>query len=76
MDGDEIIGFICATRCDEFEDEDVMSIHKKDGKLLGIHSVVVREDQRRKGIATDMLKHYIEKVEEGNENEDRYQYAC
>ena len=70
MDGDEIIGFICATRCDEFEDEDVMSIHKKDGKLLGIHSVVVREDQRRKGIATDMLKRYIEKVEEGNKNED------
>ena len=61
MKGEEIIGFICATRCDDFEDEAVMSTHKEDGKLLGIHSVVVREDQRRKGIASDFLKNFIEK---------------
>lgn len=61
-----IVGFVCATRCDDFEDEEVMATHSETGRLLAIHSVVVREEFRRKGIASAMLKHYVRTVEEEN----------
>lgn len=54
----EVIGYICSTRCHEFEHES-MSTHHSEGPLLAIHSVVVTEDYRRKGVATAMLKDYI-----------------
>jgi len=62
----QIIGFICSTRCDSFENEESMSNHVPTGKLLAIHSVVVREEYRRKGVASTMLKRYVEKVQEEN----------
>ena len=48
---DNIIGFVCATRCDQFEEES-MSTHTPNGNLLAVHSVVVCEDFRRKSVAT------------------------
>jgi GNAT superfamily N-acetyltransferase/uncharacterized protein YciI len=60
-----IIGFCCSTRCDEFEEES-MSTHTPNGPLLAIHSVVVQEDYRRRGVATAMLKHYLETIREHN----------
>eukprot|EP00547_Thalassionema_nitzschioides_P012874 CAMPEP_0194259834 /NCGR_PEP_ID=MMETSP0158-20130606/44471_1 /TAXON_ID=33649 /ORGANISM="Thalassionema nitzschioides, Strain L26-B" /LENGTH=319 /DNA_ID=CAMNT_0038999779 /DNA_START=15 /DNA_END=977 /DNA_ORIENTATION=+ len=62
---DKIVGFICATRTNQFEEES-MSTHDNDGKLLAIHSVVVEESYRRKGIATAMLKAYLDKVQREN----------
>lgn len=59
----EVIGFICATRCHEFDLES-MSTHHSEGPLLAIHSVVVREEHRRKGIATAMLEDYVEMMRE------------
>lgn len=67
LDGNEIIGFVCSTRCEEFEEES-MSTHVDTGPFLAIHSVVVTEEHRRKGIASAMLKAYLEKVR--NENID------
>jgi uncharacterized protein YciI/GNAT superfamily N-acetyltransferase len=64
LDG-KIVGFVCSTRCDLFEEES-MSTHADTGKLLAIHSVVVREEYRRQGIASSMLKKYVEKVQEEN----------
>jgi len=58
-----IVGFICSTRCDRF-DEESMSKHVASGKMLAIHSVVVKEEYRRKGFATKMLNNYIAKVKE------------
>ena len=58
-DDQEVIGFICATRCHEFVHES-MSTHHSEGPLLAIHSVVVMEEYRRKGVATAMMKDYIE----------------
>ena len=55
----EMIGFICATRCHDFVQES-MSTHHSEGPLLAIHSVVVTEEYRRQGVATAMLKDYIE----------------
>lgn len=61
LDG-EIVGFVCGTRCSLFEDES-MTTNVPTGKFLAIHSVVVREEHRRKGIASEMLKRYVEKVQ-------------
>lgn len=62
LDGNEIIGFVCSTRCESFEAES-MSTHVPTGPLLAIHSVVIQEKYRRQGIATAMLKAYLEKVQ-------------
>jgi PhzF family phenazine biosynthesis protein len=59
---DQIVGFICATRCRIFTEE-AMATHDATGPLLAIHSVVVAEPYRRRGIATFMMKNYIETME-------------
>ena len=61
--GEEMLGFVCATRCAAFTHES-MSTHDPHGELLAIHSVVVKQDHRRQGIATKMLKAYVRHVEE------------
>ena len=61
----EIIGFICGTRCNTFTHE-TMSSHDPKGFMLAIHSVVVTESYRRKGIATCMLKEYIQRMNDTN----------
>eukprot|EP00529_Nitzschia_sp_RCC80_P030454 CAMPEP_0113443130 /NCGR_PEP_ID=MMETSP0014_2-20120614/1975_1 /TAXON_ID=2857 /ORGANISM="Nitzschia sp." /LENGTH=295 /DNA_ID=CAMNT_0000334067 /DNA_START=283 /DNA_END=1167 /DNA_ORIENTATION=- /assembly_acc=CAM_ASM_000159 len=72
---EKIIGFICSTRCQEFEEES-MSTHVPDGKLLAIHSVVVDEAFRRKGIATVMLKNYVQNIKDSSAaEEEEYQQA-
>ena len=58
---EKILGFICGTRCNEFTEES-MSEHDKDGRLLAIHSVVIDEQYRRKGIASKMLKRYVQDI--------------
>ena len=65
LDDSHMIGFVCSTRCTEFEEES-MSTHVPTGPLLAIHSVVVKEDYRRKGVASTMLKAYLRTVQEGN----------
>jgi len=56
-----IIGFVCGTRCTEFSEQS-MSEHNPSGKLLAIHSIVVEERYRRKGIASKMTKQYIRNI--------------
>ena len=73
-DTEKIIGFVCSTRCQEFEEES-MSTHVPDGKLLAIHSVVVDEAFRRKGIATFMLQKYVQDIQASSEDEEEYQQA-
>ena len=59
---DTVIGFVCATRCQAFTHE-TMSKHDPKGKLLAIHSVVIEETHRRKGIASTMLKEYCARID-------------
>jgi ribosomal protein S18 acetylase RimI-like enzyme len=65
-DNSKLVGYICSTRCREFEHES-MATHVPDGRLLAIHSVVVPEEYRRKGIATKMLKDYVEHMRATND---------
>ena len=62
-----LLGFCCATRCEEFTEESMSpSNHNADGRLLAIHSVVIRDDYRRRGIATRLLKSYLHHIHEIN----------
>jgi len=56
-----VIGFVCSTKCHAFTHES-MSVHEASGKLLAIHSVVVDQAYRRQGIATRLLRDYIQAV--------------
>ncbi len=58
----KIIGFVSGTRCRRF-DEEAMKSHDPSGKLLAIHSVVISEEFRRKGLGTRMLQNYLETLE-------------
>jgi PhzF family phenazine biosynthesis protein len=65
-DNDNVVGYICSTRCRDFEHES-MSTHVFNGPLLAIHSVVVKDEYRHKGIATAMLKDYVEEMRSMND---------
>jgi uncharacterized protein YciI/ribosomal protein S18 acetylase RimI-like enzyme len=62
-DNEIIVGFVCSTRCTEFTEES-MSSHDPKGRLLAIHSVVVEEPYRHKGVATAMLRHYVDTIQQ------------
>ncbi|MEW5315353.1 MAG: hypothetical protein WDW38_006790 [Sanguina aurantia] len=57
---DTIVGFVCGT-CTSSErySHACMSHHEPEGARLCIHSVVVREDLRRRGLAQRMLRAYF-----------------
>lgn len=59
--GATIVGFICATRCNEFNEES-MATHDPIGSILAIHSVVVDSRYRRQGIASAMMQNYLNQV--------------
>ena len=70
-DHEEIVGYVCATRCRIFTEE-AMATHDATGPLLAIHSVVVAEPYRRDGIATAMMKNYIETMESMPDGVDKF----
>jgi predicted PhzF superfamily epimerase YddE/YHI9/GNAT superfamily N-acetyltransferase len=61
----DLVGFVCGTCCQgaELLDE-TMSTHDISAKAttVCIHSVVVEEHYRRKGLATAMLKEYVRRL--------------
>jgi predicted PhzF superfamily epimerase YddE/YHI9/ribosomal protein S18 acetylase RimI-like enzyme len=65
----EIIGFVCATATDKTVlTEESMSAHiKEGGRSVAIHSVVVAEKWRRKGLAKHMLGLYKAQLAESEE---------
>jgi len=62
-DDGKIVGYICSTRCREFNHES-MSVHDFSGPFLAIHSVVVQEEYRNQGIAQAMMKDYIDAMQD------------
>ena len=78
VDTPELIGYICATRCfsateygvsadassvDDFQPYRYPTTHEPNGHYLAIHYVVVKEEYRRMGVATAMLKNFVKSVE-------------
>ena len=62
-----IMGFCCATRCNEFTEESMSTQHDPNGSLLAIHSVVIKDEYRRNGIATKLLRNYIHHIQTLNQ---------
>jgi len=60
---DTVIGYTCstATKKEQLNGES-MSVHEPDGPTVCIHSVCVEEKERRKGVATRMLRAYTQWV--------------
>ena len=65
--GESILGFVCATRCHEFTEESMSTLHDPTGPLLAIHSVVVDEEYRKKGLATKLMNQYVQNILEQEE---------
>eukprot|EP01138_Halocafeteria_seosinensis_P011618 gb/GECG01011868.1/.p1 GENE.gb/GECG01011868.1/~~gb/GECG01011868.1/.p1 ORF type:complete len:327 (+),score=38.12 gb/GECG01011868.1/:1-981(+) len=57
---DTLIGYVCST-CSTHEEltEESMKEHDEHGKTLCIHSVVVKAQERCKGLGTWMLQNYL-----------------
>jgi len=59
----KIRGFVCGTlTASGTLTDEAMSIHEPEGTTLCIHSVVVEESMRRRGLATWMLRNYLARV--------------
>jgi GNAT superfamily N-acetyltransferase len=67
---EKLIGFCCGTRCQEFTHSS-METHANNGRFLAIHSVVVTEEHRRKGVATALLKDYIRFVQQQQQQQQQ-----
>ncbi|KAI8973463.1 hypothetical protein BDF20DRAFT_823712 [Mycotypha africana] len=65
---DEIVGFVCTslTTSDLVTDES-MSVHEPTGKTICLHSVCTSPDHREKGIATQLLRQWIDRIKIVNE---------
>jgi ribosomal protein S18 acetylase RimI-like enzyme len=60
---DQLLGYICSTATQSPTlTHESMFVHQPAGTLLCIHSVVISPSLRRQGIATRMLKEYINMV--------------
>jgi ribosomal protein S18 acetylase RimI-like enzyme len=62
-DSDTVIGFICSTKCLSFQHES-LTTHVPNGNVLAIHSVVIAAPYRRRGLASRMLRGYVEMVQQ------------
>ncbi|KAH3867485.1 uncharacterized protein LOC127867555 [Dreissena polymorpha] len=76
LDGD-LLGFICATRYHGKRlATEAMRMHIPNGESVCIHSVVVRKDQRRQGIALLMLRSFVERVRREQRDVARVLLIC
>ncbi|XP_052777279.1 uncharacterized protein LOC128214700 [Mya arenaria] len=73
----DIIGFICATRYHGKKlNEEAMHMHIPNGESVCIHSVVVRKDQRRQGIALCLLDEFVSRVFRDQRDVSRILLIC
>lgn len=74
----ELIGYVCATRChpateydafadanseDEFKPYHYPTTHEPNGRYLAIHSIVVKKEYQRMGVARALLTNFVKSVE-------------
>lgn len=74
-ENNEVVGFLCTTltTADLVTDES-MSVHEHDGKTVCLHSVCVSPDYRKQGIATRLMKTWIEQLKEINAKQETKKY--
>jgi guanine nucleotide exchange factor len=58
----QVVGFICGTRGHDASTAENITSHVPTGKVLAIHSVVIRPSYRRSGVATKLLRNYIQEM--------------
>ncbi|KAK9763443.1 hypothetical protein K7432_009862 [Basidiobolus ranarum] len=74
LDG-QLVGYIVSTLASEPTlTHNSMSDHVPNGKTVCIHSVCVDKKHQRKGIAANLLKEYIRRLQESNGNCDSPKY--
>jgi cyclin-dependent kinase-like len=74
---DAIIGYTCSTASTQEQlQEESMSLHEPGGSTVCIHSVCVAQEERRKGVATRMLKSYIQWVQQTCPEVTNMQLIC
>lgn len=69
-----LIGFVIGTAAAAGSTalpEESMSWHDAAGTVVCVHSVVVREDLRRRGFAGDMLRQFVEKLKRAEHGYER-----
>mmetsp|Transcript_21602 Transcript_21602/g.60031 ORF Transcript_21602/g.60031 Transcript_21602/m.60031 type:complete len:175 (+) Transcript_21602:334-858(+) len=73
----QVIGYTCATAtAKEQLEEETMSVHEPEGTTVCIHSVCVAADEQRNGVATRMLKAYIQWVQQSFPSATNLQLIC
>jgi predicted PhzF superfamily epimerase YddE/YHI9/ribosomal protein S18 acetylase RimI-like enzyme len=60
-----VVGYICSTRCRAISAAS-LTTHIPSGPLLAIHSIAVHPTYRRLGVATHLLRDFIETVDDTN----------
>lgn len=74
---DEMMGFVCGTRYNRDSiTHESMNKHIPSGKSVCIHSVVVKSEHRRKGIALRLLNKYTQTVASGQEDVTQILLIC
>ncbi len=74
---DRLVARICGTQSSEarYTNSCIYS-HEPQGTMVGIHSLVVEQDRRGKGIGTALLKRYLQLIEENLNKVNRVTLVC
>ncbi|ORE06432.1 acyl-CoA N-acyltransferase [Rhizopus microsporus var. microsporus] len=74
-DNDQVVGFLCSTLTTaDLVTEESMSTHEPEGKTICLHSVCVAPHARKQGIATELLKAWIQRLKQVNETNSFKKY--
>lgn len=75
--GYDILGYCCGTSTTAAAlTEESMGEHEPDGRLLCIHSVCVAQPERRKGVATKLLKAYLNYIQQTSPHIEQVRLIC
>ncbi|KAI9257916.1 acyl-CoA N-acyltransferase [Sporodiniella umbellata] len=69
----QVAGFVCSTLShEELVTDESMESHEHGGRTVCLHSVCVSPSLRHKGIATQLLKHWISLLRKVNREQRKY----
>ncbi|XP_033644962.1 uncharacterized N-acetyltransferase C9.02c-like isoform X1 [Asterias rubens] len=71
-----LIGLICCTQAPDKLTHESMYKHTPEGKTVCVHSVAVDQEHQRQGIATSLLKHLLQHVQENFDKVTKVSLLC